>query len=461
MGNTTSAGKEQMDMMLKALLKFLKETSEKFEKEHDASRQYAFATKIDKWIESGGQIIGYAITDNNIREMTKKELVNDDIAFIEMQLGNETILVIRDCDEKGLEVAKQAVQTVIGNYYQEIDRVEMADMFEKYSEFDNKPMEKQFLEFEDLDKDFAEIFKNKCNDVTRGFMIGSEIEKDKETITVQAKRTLELENKGNGSTYSRDVCHAFMAATLAHGGPNHDKNILQIEADKKTELEIMQYKGSEPKYVVGQNNPNVCLCITNEGYKIGRLNQETKEYEFGEINSKHTHDYEKELRMQLDGIFDICIEDDFTKVAKFAKGELDLESVRPQKTFKENQVSKAETIAADKIDAVIKRSFLKEYDEINKCTSTEKMQKYQDRMTDVFNALETGNIPNWLSKEEFDKLKQDLAKIDFKIENYRDGIDAILENQKISERSAAQILKEEKEKERKRQERNKEKEREM
>ena len=446
MGNQQEAMGEQFKDGVANFFKWLELFMKTHAQQKEASKQYAFASAIDKHLQGkDNTVIGYSVSDNEIRDKLKAELKHDNIPFIEMKMGRETVIVIRDIDEQNFELAKNGVQTIVGNYYQEMDKLEMANIFEKYSPFDKHPAEKQFLEFSELDPTFAHILRNKCNDLARGFMVGTEIEDGKAELIVQGKKVINLENSGHGDLYSRDVCRAFLAATLAYGGPNREKNIKQIEADDKTELEILEYKGSEPKYIVSQNNPSVCLAITNEGYQIGRLNQDTKEYEFGEINSSRNLNYKKELAMQLSGIFDIVIEDDFEKIAKHAKGEIELESVRPQKTFKENMISRAESIATDKIDAVIKKQLAKD-DSIKHLPSDKILKKYQEMMKEVFVGLETGVAPKWMEKEEFKQLVNDLNTIDFNYTNYKENINQLINGTKLKEKSARQIITEERDK---------------
>ena len=224
--------------MMEALERYMKDLA----KQEAASKSYAYASIIDKYVQKGGQIKGYFLSDDKLyNKHLKQEMGERNMPFIEYNVNGRTVLAIRDCDAEEFKKVQEQTKINEQRYFQIVDKEEMAATFEGSQRIPEK--DKKFLTIDGMDKTMAQMLANKCNDITKGFMVGINKNEKSTDLMVHAKRTIVLGKPQGKNVYSQDFCRAYLAAAFSGYGPNREKNMEQLKIDENLNKKIKEFDG--------------------------------------------------------------------------------------------------------------------------------------------------------------------------------------------------------------------------
>lgn len=403
--------------------------------------------EIEKYIKKGGTMAGYKVEDKALRDVLKQELTEDGIPFIESVMCGKSIIAI--CDEESTHIKYQEAlnraKICIGNYYQEMDIPKMADVFVN-SQLDKD--QKNFFMFEGMEEPEAYILRNKCNDITKGFMVGTEKTPDgKMTVAVHSAKCVKLEdcNKEGVGVYSRDLCRAMLATAFSCYGPNREKNIEQIKKDEELNKKIVDFVPTDENpvlYVTGDGmDKNKRIAITKEGFFESRFNEETQSWDVTNRFLKHDVDeiqYKKELQVALSGIFNEVTFTNEYELNNHTKGVETKHTERPVKTYEEEQRSRAETTAVNRIDRTVKE-YMASNPYFKQLPEEQLFNEYRKNVCELFEGIETGRGVAWLPKEKMQALTKKLQAINFDVEEYKAGIEKVMKETPMEKKHAEQV----------------------
>lgn len=346
-------------------------------KEFDA--KYAHVREFAKWIKNGGECCFYRCAGDCKNEL-KAELIKRNIAFIELTNNNNEI-IIKAPDLETVQEINRSILIGKQNYYQEVDSVELEDAFARIDKIENK----EIISLHSLTDYAVEEIKNKCNDISKGFMVGiSKEENDLYGISVSATKVLAEKDKN-------DFCKAYLSAMQSLYGKNAYVKAEQLEFDIKTAKKIAELKNTgEVKFVVGANdfNPKKYIEINSEGfiaYSAAKApNGDITERVIGSCNVNDIN-YESELQRHIDSIMDITILDNSVELNKFLTSNNDFNSERPVKTEMEEKTSAADKDIVGCIDNMIKDKI--ETEGLKFTTSQDAFTFYTQESIKIMNAI--------------------------------------------------------------------------
>ncbi len=375
----------------------------------DAEARYAPQKEMAKWIKNHGQCYAYHVQGNCANEL-KNELNERNIPYIDLMDGKT--LIIKEPDAKALHEINHEILVAKANYYQSVDQDMMEDIFAK----SNLIKDKDIITIHDLSDYQCEVLKNKCNDITKGFMVGIEEESPgRFAVSIHAPRAY------NPNPEKVDLCKAFAEMTYSLYGNNADIKASQIEADKKLDEEIAALKDSHAtKYVIGVDDPKRYLEINAQGFEFhrqvftGKGIQDIEE----KFVDKNDPAYEVELQKALDTInnkkllssHDELVEHLSTKKRNF-------ETDRPEKSDMQARVSKMEKNIIDKADRMVKEGPMAE--KIKDMTPSDAFKAYQHEMNSIISAaIEERELPGYQTKD-IKKIKEEFMEAEVPPEDYR------------------------------------------
>lgn len=463
-----SAG-EQTNKAIMDLLKKMVEAMERHMKDvaqqKAASKQYAFACAIDKYINEGGQVKGYFLNDDKLfNKHFKEELKANELPFIEYSINGQSIIAIRDCDEEKYKQIESMTQKNEQRYFQIVDKKDMAETFEASQRIPDK--DKRFLTMDNVDKTMAQMIANKCNDITKGFMVGAVEHGDTTDLMVHAKRTIVLGTPQTDKVYSQDFCRAYLAAAFSGYGPNREKNIEQLKVDEELNKKIKDFKGPGEMWITGQDDTDTIIHVTEKGFDriavkpaLDQNNEQTFVYEIQERHNALEENYREKLDVALAGIFDEVIVPDQASIDRHILGVEKQHSERPQKNMDERRRSYEETLVCNRADYLIKETlaktpFFKDRDPV------EQFDEYRKMAHQLFEGILVNNKPVWIETQKFEEFKMFLNEHHFDVQKYMEGIDHSMDEQTIESKSAKQVIAEENNRRQKRLDKEREKARE-
>ena len=402
-----------------------------------ASRQYMYNMAFEQHFKNGGGSICYSIEDENLIRAVTNELMYDNIPHRIVQINGVKMLQIRDTDAEHYKYTLEAAKIVLGNYHQELDLYEMANSIQQYSAMTEE--QKVFVKFDGINEDFATMLKNKSNDITKGFMVGTEdIGNGTENLAVQSRKVLAMKQEKNSSVYSRDFCRAILAAELAYSGPNHDKNIEQLASDRKLNEYIMGYSGEPEIYLTGERaDKNKSIHIAKDYIEFRTLQKQVDDkgnlvdvwVGEGKIYRDEAGEYKKALQKYSDMIFDEVICHSKEELDEHTQGIHKKTSERVKKNHSEQDISDAESIMCNKIDYAIKRSFQNDvnYDMNNIYHKNEEeiIKTYRERALETLQAIQTQEKPLWMRSEDFQLIMKEAETYQFKAGAYIESMKSL------------------------------------
>ena len=299
-----------------------------------------------------------------------------------------------------------------GKYFQEYNAVEMENVIANANIQD-----KSIYHIEGLDYYEKTVLQNKCNDITRGFMVGSEERPDgKYNIAIRGSYVYDAKS-------SHDLCHSMLSASLSLYGSNEIIKKMQIDHDVKMTDLIAHLKGCEkPHYIIGKYDVDNYITIDQTGFTVTNTNldKDNNRHDNNEIHIDiNDPDYERELMRYRDEIMDEQIIDDprllQTHIQNNSILNDTLTEARPIKDMNQAEQSYINDRIAKKLDKMIKNK-------IGEKTPEEGVKKYKQELDKILNSIQSGFVPSLYSKKEFDEIKDIFKSKSINIDKFKDAV---------------------------------------
>lgn len=421
--NFSRVAMEQFTKWLKALMEYI-ENNERFK---------PYKTFANTLRSSGGTV--YTVQyPQHMGEASKESYARS----LKMELERKGILFFNDASDAGrivianeqLDAVKDINREILVarcNYLQEVNTIEMEAAIAKYDGIKNK----EIFTIHNLNQYECEVFKNKCNYIDKGFMVGvMENEKGLYDVSVHSSKMLDLSDK---SEYRMDVCKAYTKAMISLYGQNALLKMEQILADDKIREEIKALKGTQDvKYVIDAKNPKMFLELNQNGfeYYTTSINDDGKRQDQLIMQCAASDlNYEVELQRYMDAINNKVILDDFEKLGEHLKTTREnFKSERPEKDKREEAVSLGEDLLTAAMDTMIKDYIKTErFDEVSKMSPTEVFQLYQKEASDILKSV-TDGAPCRYSEEVIASLRSMTQEKGMDMQKYSLSRDTLTRN---------------------------------
>lgn len=384
-GQFATATANNIAEIIGALLEYL-------EREAQLAPQKALA----KWIRDGGSLVSYPIQGHCKAEL-KYEMEKQGIPYVETTTG---YLIIPEPSLNQVREINREILVGKCNYFQEVDGVEMENAIAKIDRIENK----EIFSLHGLDKYETEVLKNKCNNISAGFMVG---------ISQEGTDTYELSVHGDkiyNPEINKDFCKAYLQMAFSLYGPNHSTKIEQIKADEKTDSLVRELKNSKDvHYVVGadDNDPKRYIEMNSNGFEFYEsviLDGERIDRQICRID-KDNPNYESELERYMDRIFNKVVLNNADDLGKhLSVNGRNIECDRPRPDVKGMQASMAADKITDIIDRMVK-THMKE-DNIQFSNVNQAFTYYQREAAAIMNAIEKNVVPANYSVDDFREIKK-------------------------------------------------------
>ena len=325
----------------------------------EAEAKYGPQKEFAKWIRKGGECCFYEVQGSCKQELIK-ELRNKGIPYLELN-NNPNEIIIKAPDLEDIREINRSILVSKANYFQEVDGVEMEDVIARF----DKIQDKTVFTIKDINEYEKQVVKNKCNDISRGFMVGvtnteygEELNQNKYTVTVMADKVYIPD------TEKKDFCKAYLEAIFSLYGQNAVKKQMEIESDKKIEGMIDEIKSSdETKFIIGTKDTNFkhYVEMNKEGflaYTVGTNKKGEKIETLQGSCKKYDINYDSELQRYLDTIKSKAILINSEQLGQYITGAKIFDSLRNEKTYDEEKISELESQACNIINEAVKTKMI-------------------------------------------------------------------------------------------------------
>lgn len=384
-GQFAQAAVSNIAELIEALLEYL-----------ERNAQLAPQKALAKWIKDGGSLVSYPIQGHCKAEL-KYEMEKNGIAYVETTTG---YLIIPEPSLDKVRELNREILVSKGNYFQEVDGVEMENAIAKFDRIENKDI----FSIHGLNKYETEVLKNKCNNISAGFMVG---------ISKEGEDSYELSVHGNrlyNPDVKKDFCKAYLQMAFSLYGPNREIKVAQIEADEKIDNDVQKLKSSEDvHYIVGADdeNPKKFIEINSNGfefYESSIVDEKRVDRQVCRID-KNDPNYESELARYMDRIFNKVILHNTDDLGDHLAIEgRNLECDRPRPDYHGMQVSMAADKITDTIDKMVKTRMQEEG--INFLNVNQAFTYYQKEAADIMESIERNTVPANYPVEGFREIKK-------------------------------------------------------
>ncbi len=332
--------------MIQEFFKLLAEKLKSLMKEAEFKDQHISQIQMCKFLAAGNFGIGYRVADNSYIELTK-ELQRRCIPFLSMP--NMRLLYIKEDDLAKIKEIHRDVHILKSNYYQMVEADELEAVVAR-----SNVKDKQLLTIKGLNKYEMEVLKNKCNDITKGFMIGVKERVDQNgnlayDVTV---RTSKIYSEDYNET---DFVEAYMRAQFSLYGPNMFTKMKQVDADEKMDQRIASFKKDPNKhYVASVDSTNTFLEFNKYGLSYYSRSKDGGYVLNNQIFSDDVN-YESELQRYLDTLPNkVIFDNDKDLRTHLSTFKRNFNPERPEKSVIEEKFSLVSKDICDQIDKMIK-----------------------------------------------------------------------------------------------------------
>lgn len=415
---TLKAGVKVTSATVDAMVRFL----EAIAKMADDRAKTAAKREMAKWIKGGGGLVSKELQGSVRNEVLAQARLKGIDPIVNPRDG---ALIIRDCDEATIDQINREVLIKRSNYYQEVPAPELEDAVAR-----SQKGSKDMFRITGLDPLEAECLKRKCNDVSRGFMVGAEPvdpETGKCSLTLINSKVCEYNPKGT------DFCEAALRAAFSQYGPNKDIKEKQIKNDMAMKDRIAELRVKDgTHWLVSEFNPNEYIEF-NRNKETGKLSFEYKRRTLDKESGKYVlqpemmldtddPDFEVELARCTDRIKNKILLDDEAQFEKYTNGDLKETSDRLNKSKDQLAISRAEDKFTDKINLMVKDKYIERV-KSSELTSQEKFETYRKGIKEIVSAMKDGEIPSGYKDEDVQELYDILEEGGTDINHYKDAID--------------------------------------
>lgn len=409
-----------LQIMMETLTKWLKSLGEYLEFRGETAAQ----RELGKWLNKNGGDI-YRIRGNCTEEL-KQELAKRGIGFIP-DVSDERNLIIRDIDKQRIHDINNNILIARSNYFQEVDA---ADLENAISSID-KITDKNIITLHNLSFYQVEVLKNKCNDITRGFMVGISPgeQENRYNLSVSAPKVF---NKSQ----EKDLCKAYLDMSFSLYGTNAFIKQKQIDADKDFEKQIETIKGvNRSYYIVGADDVNRYIEMNGNGFEYYER-QKDPLGELYDIEVKRCDIYDDNFDMELQ----ICMDklrnkailtsvDDLSKHLNNPKRNINFN--RPERTKDENKIAYAEHSVVNQIDRLIRERIGSK----EKIRPDDAFRLYMNEADDIVNALVTNSPAKNYSEEQLASIREYCNNSPIDISKYK-NVKGVLVNYSLEQHIA-------------------------
>lgn len=415
----TKAAADNLMRLLLALAEFLETQS-----------KYAPYREIARWINEGKGVSFYPVQGACMKEMLY-ELAKTNIAYFDIKDKN-TVLVKQTDFDKVREINRK-ILIAKSSYYQDVDAKEMEDVIARYDKIKNK----ELVSVSCRNEMEVEVLKNKCNDISAGFMVGIDTPNEDSVeyrIVVHGDKVL------RPNAEKHDFCKAYIQMCMSLYGPNNYVKIQQLRDDEEMDRKISAIKGTEDTvYLVSATDNHSFIAFNKEGFKY----YQTSVDEMGQrhdflLNTCNVDsvDYELELQRCKDRIFNkqlLFSHEELSEHLKTAKQNIDTD--RTAKTMEQFQISLMENRISDKIDEMIDKKINE-----NKISFENPLNQfafYQNECYKIMVALteydyNVPSFPDGYYEDDFNYIMNELNENDIDFEEDYEHVMERLENVEVS-----------------------------
>ena len=241
--STAQAAKEVAEALAEFFEKLLKalEENEKFKAQ----------ASLIKWMKSGGAVREYKPQGYTVEKLLF-EMEKEKIPYF--ALGENSIL-IRDPDyDKVLELNEQ-ILLAEKNYYQQVPTEKLETAINARSGGQG-----QVLTISNLTPDELETLKRKCNNICKGFTVGTKVNGDNSELTINTGHIYSQNPEKN------DFCKSYIQYLFAYYGFDHDQRAGEFDADRKFEGKVKELIDKQEEfYICGMNDHSKCIQVDANG----------------------------------------------------------------------------------------------------------------------------------------------------------------------------------------------------
>lgn len=431
-GKITKATAEMIARILDALADMIQKND-----------QGASARALAKWIKEGNGIYTYDIQGRYMKDMVMAELERQKVPYVKDLTGK---LIVRDVDlEKVKEVNRQCL-IAKGDYYQVVNSDELEDAIARTEKIRNKNV----IEIKGLNGYEMENLKRKCNDISKGFMIGEHKNPDGSyNAMLHSQKAYEM------NPCRTDFCEAAVKHVMSLYGPNGVTKIHQLENDAAMAKKIAALKDDDrTQWLVSADDPSRYVEFYTEKdessgravakgfrYVEDRPDRRGKTHPEVLMDLKSTDpDYDVELIRATDRIMNKAIISDYESFEEHRKTkERTVEPERLEKTREQYAVSQAETTIADRMNSMIKTA---SFDEKYRDYPADGFKSYRNEVFAIMDGLEKGQAVEPYRDEDMQALKETMDEAGISPADYRISIQKLM-SMEVTEREAYAVSKEE------------------
>lgn len=402
-----------MKAVADTIAKLLASLADYLEKE----AMFAPQKTLAQWIRQGGGVTAYHVQGKCMNEL-KYELDKRGLAYLEVK--NE-VLLVKEPDIQEIVESNRKILIARCNYFQEVDAKEMEDAIARI----DKMKDKEIFTMKGLNKYEVEVLKNKCNNISSGFMVG-----------ISKVNTPEANSSENNALFDvsipcgklmvsdaekEDFCKSYLEMVFSLYGPNNGIKMKQIDADEKIDLQVETLKGTEQvKYVVGADdkNPKKFIELNEHGFEYyetdiidgGRNDRQVFRCDISDPN------YDAELQRCMDRIFNKAIVPANELDDHLLSEEFNVNSDRPRRTKEQYEYHLAEAELTNKINQMIKQKFEREGTIFQ--NTQEKFDTYIKEAEQIITTIQKGGTLRDYLPEEAAALQNICEKHDYKLSKY-------------------------------------------
>ena len=408
-----------LEKFMKALGESLSKLIDKWEKD----KEYRPYRALAKAIDNGD--CAYFQADAELRGKLHARLKEEDIAHINFN----GYFVVKNSDLDKVSSLYREILVGELNYFQEVSKPELMNAIAKSEKFANKDM----MTFEHLNIYEFESLKAKCNDICKGFMIGTE-----QTAPHQYSLTVHSSSVYNKNPKKNDVCKAFLASTLSIYGANRGIKERQIDADLELERQVREMKDAKSSfYIVSENDSSRFIEVSEKGFEVyDSLIEDGKRVDHMVFNiDRDDINYTAELQRYMDTMYDKAIVENIQDLGKhLAAGDARITSRRPKKGKDALLISKANKELTNTINEMIKTRHK---------NNPIDFREYEQEAADILDGLQKDICPDGYKEEDMDKLKTIFSSKEIQIPDFKDVIDGLTEKGPIIKIEKAEKIKKE------------------
>lgn len=367
----------------------------------EANIRYAPQREMARWIKSHGQCCAYTIKGKCINEL-KQELNRQGIPYIDVM--DDSKIIIKYPDLEQVNDINRDILIGKANYFQEVD----AQALENAIASSSRIPDKEILTIHGLNKYECEVLKNKCNDITRGFMVGVTKESGGlYSISIHAPKTY------SSDIEKTDFCKAYTEMAFSLYGLNAELKVAQVDADEKIDEKVRSLKGcEETNYIIGVDDPSKYIELNSSGFELHRVrmyNGEIRDTEAFFIN-KDDPNYEVELQKCMDTIYNkAVISDEQMLLNHLNTKKRNIDTRRPEKDMEQVSISSMEDNVTDRLNFMIKTG--ERAQEMENASPDVAFTIYQQEASKILQAVMDGkDIPSY-KKEDIDAVKKEFSDI--------------------------------------------------